>query len=60
MLAAWARGTDVNLFPLCINTAFRLTFEESIYKHHAVGSCRCPTAYVSEQNTRSFLERKIL
>jgi hypothetical protein len=29
MLAAWARGTDRNLFPLCRNTAFRLTFEEN-------------------------------
>jgi hypothetical protein len=30
MIAAWARGTAGNLFPLFSNTAFRLTFEESI------------------------------
>jgi len=30
MLAAWARGTDGNLFLLCRSTAFKLTFEESV------------------------------
>jgi len=29
MLAAWTRGTDGNLFPLCSSTVFKLTFEES-------------------------------
>jgi hypothetical protein len=32
MLAAWARGTDGNLFPLYRSTAVKLTFEESINK----------------------------
>ena len=30
MLAAWARGTDRNLFPLCRSTAFKLIFEDSV------------------------------
>jgi len=30
MLAAWARSTDGDLFPLCRSTAFKLTFGESI------------------------------
>jgi len=29
MLATWVRGTDGNLFLLCRNTAFKLTFEVS-------------------------------
>jgi len=58
MLAAWARGTDGNLFPLFISTAFNQIFEESINKRHSAGSRWCPTAYITEetslQNTRSF------
>ena len=29
MLAAWARCTDGNFFPLCRSTALKLTFENS-------------------------------
>jgi len=36
MLAAWARGTDGILFPLYRSTTVKLTFEESINKHHSV------------------------
>jgi len=32
MLAAWAGGTGGNLFLVCRNTAFKLTFEESVNK----------------------------
>jgi hypothetical protein len=51
MLAAWARGTDGNLFPLCISTAFNQIFEESINKRHSDGSRWCPTAYTTEQKS---------
>jgi len=64
MLAAWVMGTDGNLFPLCRNTPFKLTFEESRNKHHSVGSCWCPRASITEetllQNTRSFSWEKNL
>jgi hypothetical protein len=30
MLAEWSGGRDENLFPLCISTAFKLTYKESI------------------------------
>ena len=36
MLAAWARGTDGNLFPLRRSTDFKLNFEESINKRRSV------------------------
>jgi len=59
MLAA-----DGNLFPLCKSTTFNLTFEESINKGHSFGTCWCSKASVTEQtslqNTKCFLERKIL
>ena len=63
MLAAWARGTDGDLFPLCRSTAFKLTFGESIKKRHSVGSCWCPRVPTvdqkSLQNIRSFCSEKI-
>jgi hypothetical protein len=63
MLAAWFSGKDGNLFPLYRSTAFKVTSEESINKHHSVGTCRSVSTYKSEQillqNSRSFLERKI-
>jgi len=39
MLAAWARVTDGYLFPLHRSESFKLTFEESINKRQATGSC---------------------
>jgi len=49
MLAAWARGTDGNLFPLCRSTASKLTSEESTNKHHLDGSCWIPRASITVQ-----------
>jgi len=43
-------GTDGNLFPLCRNTPFKLTFEGSRNKRHSVGSCWCPRAKQSKAN----------
>jgi hypothetical protein len=61
MLAAWVSGTDRNLFPLCRNTAFKLTFEESENKRHSVGSCWCPRASKHcYKISDHFLEKKIL
>ena len=33
-------------FPLCSNTAFRLSFEESINSRHSCGSCLIPRAFI--------------
>jgi len=64
MLAAWAGGTDGNLFPLRRNTAYRITFEKSINIRHSIRSCWCPRAFITQQtslqNTRSFSWEKNL
>ena len=48
---------DVSCFPLCSNTALRLSFEESINSHHSCWSCLIPRAFIrpstSQQHTRS-------
>jgi hypothetical protein len=33
-------------FPLCSNTAFRLSFEEPIKSRHSCGSCLIPRAFI--------------
>jgi len=35
MSAAWAMGTDGNIFPLCTRTVLRLIFKESLNKRHS-------------------------
>jgi hypothetical protein len=64
MLAAFVRGADRNLFPLCRSTAYKITLEESINKGHSFGLCWCSKASITEQtslqNTRYFLKGKIL
>jgi hypothetical protein len=50
MLAALARGTDGNFFPLFRNTAFKITFAR-VNKHHTVGSHWCPKAAVIGQKS---------
>jgi hypothetical protein len=57
MLAAWARGTDGNLFPLCRSTAFRITSEKSINIRHSVRSYWCPRAFITQQTSLKILDR---
>jgi len=39
-------GTDGCSLPLCINTAFRLSFKETINSHLLWGSCMIPRAFI--------------
>ena len=46
MWTACPNGMDGCWFPLCSNTAFRLSFEESIHSHDSCRSCLIPRTFI--------------
>jgi len=50
MLAARAKGTEGNLFPLWSTNNCKLTFDKSINKRHLSGLYSWPTTSITEKN----------
>ena len=50
-LAAWAKGTEGNLFPLWSRTTFKFNFDESVNKRHWAGLYSWPRTSITEQTS---------